>query len=167
MKKSLMAVLCVVYLAISAPLWVKDHASSVGAYRYRSIYVIDDSTGWMVGENHMVRKRTDGVHSHDWEDKSSTLPQGYLNYHFNDVFFINADTGWIVGEYKHDTIIHDSLRYRGVIYKTVDAGSTWTNQTPSWSYDPFPTPFLKIQFVTGSDGYVVLFQRMWEKLVRI
>ena len=104
MKKSLMAVLCVVYLAISAPLWVKDHASSVGAYRYRSIYVIDDSTGWMVGENHMVRKRTDGVHSHDWEDKSSTLPQGYLNYHFNDVFFINADTGWIVGEYKHDTI---------------------------------------------------------------
>jgi photosystem II stability/assembly factor-like uncharacterized protein len=153
MSKSLMALLCVAHFAIATPLWVKDHVSPVGTNRYRSVCVIDSSTAWMVGENGTVRKRTGGVHSHTWT-QITNLPQGYQNYHFNDAFFINAATGWIVGEYKHDTGVADTFKYRGVIYKTADSGDSWSVQTPANIANDPPTPFLKVQFASGSYGYV-------------
>jgi len=135
------------------PWWVKDNAGVQQWHQYRGICVLNDSVAWVVGDTGEVYKRTDGLHSHAWTHVT-TLPVGYTNYHFNDVFFINADTGWIVGEYKHSAGTHDTLRYRGVIYRTTDEGESWIPQTPSLSYIPYPTPFLKVQFVDGSDGYI-------------
>jgi len=136
------------------PWWVQDNNSLYQSlHQYRGVCVINDSEAWVVGDSGQVWKRTGGVHSHSWTEITN-LPTGYGNYHFNDVFFIDTNTGWIVGEYKHDSTTHDTLKYRGVIYKTIDGSDNWSNQTPVLSYDPYPTPFLKVHFVDGDVGYI-------------
>ena len=154
MKKSLIALLCVVYFAVATPIWVRDDSLNTTTNKYRGLCVIDDSTAWIAGESGKVWKRRWGVHSHSWQEVTN-LPWRQGFYHFNDVFFINPDTGWIVGQCKCDTTVNDTLykKYQGVIYRTVDSGNSWSIQTPPGFDDP-PTPFLKVQFATGSYGYV-------------
>jgi hypothetical protein len=136
------------------PWWVKDNCAGQQFHQYRGICVLNDSTAWVVGDTGEVWKRVDvGFHSHSWTHVTS-LPAGYTNYHFNDVCFVNSNTGWIVGEYKHDANTPDTLKYRGVIYKTINGGSSWSTQTPLLAYDPYPTPFLKVQMVNVSRGYI-------------
>jgi len=107
------------------PWWVKDN-ESLYMDSLRGICVINDSQVWVVGENGQVWYRTGGLHSHTWYSKTIS---GASNYHLNDVFFVNSSHGWIVGEYKHDSSTHDTLRYRGVIYKTTSGGNSWF---PHW-----------------------------------
>ena len=135
------------------PWWVKDNITNQISHRYRGICVINDSDVWVVGENGEVWYRTGGVHAPYWTHITN-LPTGYGDYHLNDVFFFNANTGWIVGEYNHDSGTHDTLRYRGVIYKTTDGGSSWFPQTPQLASIPYPTPFLKVQFSDANRGYI-------------
>jgi hypothetical protein len=155
MRKSLMALLCVAYFAVATPIWVRDDTLNMTTNTYRGLCVIDSSTVWIVGENGKVWLRTGGVHSHGWQEKTN-LPGRQGFYHFNDVFFINSSIGWIVGQCKYDTTVNDTVykKYQGVIYKTISGGSSWSIQTPATYASNPPTPFLKVQFVDGSDGYV-------------
>jgi hypothetical protein len=155
MKKSLMALLCVAYFAIATPLWVRDDSMTTTTNRYRGLCVIDSSKVWIVGENGLAWKRRGGVHSHSWKDMSDSLPDRHQYYHLNDVCFVDTSTGWIVGQCKYDTTVNDTVykKYQGIIYRTINGGSSWSIQTPPGFDDP-PTPFLKAQFASGSYGYV-------------
>lgn len=135
------------------PWWVMDHTNPGTNLKFRGICVINDSLAWVVGEASHVWERTGNKHSHNWVRRTN-LPLGYDDYHFNDVCFVGADTGWIVGEYKHSAGIHDTLKYRGVVYKTTDGGGDWIDVTPTQAAVPLPTPFLKVRFANQNEGYI-------------
>ena len=145
MKRLLLAVLCIVGFSSARPIWVCDNAAGQSGHKYRGVCVINDSLAWVVGEAGQVWKRTGGTYSNSWIH-IDTLPN---EYQFNDVFFINENTGWIVGAGTQDT-----LKYRGIIYKTTNGGDDWDDQTPALASDPYPTPFLKVQFIDGDVGYI-------------
>lgn len=145
MNKLLIVVLCVVSLGLAKPLWVRDNAQ---VYKYRGICVINDSIAWVVGESGHVWIRTGSLHSHNWT-RITNLPSGYINYHLNDVCFMDAGKGWIVGEKKAEP-----NKYRGIVYKTTDAGTNWDSVIPLPSPPNLPTPFLKVRFANQNEGYI-------------
>lgn len=134
--------------------WVMDHTNPGTNLKFRGTCVINDSLAWVVGEASHVWERTDSsIYSHNWVRRTN-LPSGYDDYHFNDVCFVGADNGWIVGEYKHSSEIDDTLKYKGVVYKTTDGGGSWIDVTPTQAAVPLPTPFLKVRFANANVGYI-------------
>jgi photosystem II stability/assembly factor-like uncharacterized protein len=69
--------------------------------------MIDESTGWCVGDIGTILKTTDG---NTWENNYTDFSDDLY-----DIFFINQQTGWITGE-------------NGLILKTVDGGENWLSQ---------------------------------------
>jgi photosystem II stability/assembly factor-like uncharacterized protein len=127
--------------------WVSD---KTGNLNIRGLCVINDSVAWVVGKTGQVWKRIDGVHDHHW-NQVTNLPSGYYDYDFNDVYFVTLGTGWIVGEKRIDGID----RYKGVVYRTTNDGTNWTDQTGNISPPlPLPTPFLKVKFANVNYGYI-------------
>ncbi len=130
------------------PWWVKD--GDLAGMKFRGISVVDSQLVWVVGENGAVYKKTGTVHQHTWEQKNNGIN---TNYNLNDVCFVNAGVGWVVGEKKTEP-----NKYSGVIYRTINGGTSWTDQTgyitPTIT---IPTPFLKVQMIyIGSQykGYI-------------
>ena len=83
-------------------------------YQFKSIYFIDNNTGWAAGSNHQNKTEiyitNDGGSS--WIPKSiNTIWRIFYSVHFADNL-----TGWLVGE-------------SGIIMKTIDGGNTWFPQT--------------------------------------
>ncbi len=77
----------------------------------RSVSFVDVNTGWVVGDNGILIKTTDGGKT--W-NKQNSGSDGFLK----SVYFINSNTGWVVGGGEHG----------GFILKTTDGGSTWIIQ---------------------------------------
>lgn len=125
--------------------WTKDNSSSQGSHNYQGISVINDSLVWVVGKDYQVWKRTGSVHNPSWAQITS-IPN-YTNYHFMDVWFVNASTGYVVG-YKKNT----PNKYRGVAFKTISAGATWSPLIlPTTQIE---TPCLAVCFASAQRGYI-------------
>ena len=97
---------------------------------------LNPDTGFACGFGGNVIKTTNGGLT--WT-KSSL---GY-EYDLTAIHFTDPDTGYVVG--------WNSLTYRGIIMKTVDGSSTWTNIWPS----DYNFMIRDVWFADGHTGYVV------------
>jgi len=77
----------------------------------RSIWMLDNNTGWGVGQSGMVIKTTNGGSS--WT-QINNVPSGSQTLIRTQ--FINVNTGWVFGYGVNS------------IYKTTDGGNNWTTQ---------------------------------------
>jgi len=86
--------------------------SMIGAY-LRVIYMINENTGWISGNNGLVLKTTNG--GTNWNQVN--IP-GAAGQSLTYVQFVNPSTGWVFG-------------YSGGmnLFKTTDAGNSWQTQS--------------------------------------
>lgn len=91
---------------------------------------IDENTGWLVGNNGLIVKTTNGGESWDAQTSGTSL-------HLFGADFINSLTGWAVGN-------------SGIILKTTNGGASWTTQTSGQI-----TALYDINFVTDQLGLIV------------
>jgi photosystem II stability/assembly factor-like uncharacterized protein len=96
----------------------------------RSIYFIDNMTGWIAGDEGTLLKTTNG--GNNW-DKISLI-----NYYWPKcIFFINNSTGWICGNW-------------GLIIKSTDGGYSWVQQAGNSNFT-----FRSIRFTDPDTGIAV------------
>ena len=87
--------------------WEVQYQPSPTPNELHALSMIDESTGWCVGDIGTILKTTDG---NTWENNYTDFSDDLY-----DIFFINQQTGWITGE-------------NGLILKTVDGGENWLSQ---------------------------------------
>jgi photosystem II stability/assembly factor-like uncharacterized protein len=80
---------------------------------FRSIEMVNNNIGYIVGSNSSVYKTTNGGTS--WDSLTTTITPGQDLY---KVDFVNTNTGWAFSNTSD----------AGTIWKTTDAGATWTQQ---------------------------------------
>jgi len=78
----------------------------------KSIYFVDQNTGYATGESGIVMKTTDG--GANWLEQT-VIP----SFHFFDIHFVNSTTGWVIGKYL-------GVPHYAAIFKTTDGGNNWT-----------------------------------------
>ena len=100
----------------------------------RDILMLDENTGFIVGDSGMIYKTTDG--GKNWLLKSS----GTI-YRLQNLNFINNNFGWIVGQSEEDTT--------SIILKTTDGGDTWKGEKINI------TNLESICFVDSLNGWIV------------
>lgn len=98
----------IIYSANGGISWVTQPFATTRYYR--SISMVNASTGYIAGSSGAVRKTTNGGAAWD----SLPFPATSLLYKAD---FVNASTGWVVGS---------SSPY---VWKTTDGGLTWPSQT--------------------------------------
>ncbi len=96
----------------------------------RSIYFIDNMTGWITGDEGTLLKTTDG--GNNWNKISLTT-----YYWPKCIFFINNSTGWICGDW-------------GLILKSTDGGYAWVLQAGNSNFT-----FRSIRFSDPDTGIAV------------
>jgi photosystem II stability/assembly factor-like uncharacterized protein len=99
-------------------------AETVNPSGLRSVYFIDENTGWAVGDsssNVFIAKTSDGGAT--WNEQSTPIlpPPASINS-LNGVIFVNSNIGWAVGEEYGPPSFK-------VILKTTNGGTTWVRQT--------------------------------------
>jgi photosystem II stability/assembly factor-like uncharacterized protein len=110
--------------------WLFDQ--SYPTESYEAICMINNTTGWAVGDNGVIIKTTDGI---NWNAQSNpdTSHRTLL-----DVFFLNASEGWAVG-------------FNGIILHTTNGGTLWTIEGAGMT-----TNMLRaVQFTSSKNGYVL------------
>lgn len=113
--------------------WADLHQTSLLAVNFS-----DNNTGYAVGYNSKILKSTDA--GLNWELQFVSM---YGNK-FNSVYFRNPQTGFIAGGKMTEP-------YSGVIYKTINGGSSWYEVSPSTT----DIDFRSITFPTDNIGYAV------------
>jgi photosystem II stability/assembly factor-like uncharacterized protein len=102
-------VCCVLALAVctasSQPGWITSFPAA--ANKLHSIYFIDTTHGWVVGEHGLINFSTNGGVA--WSPQTSGTAKDLYCVRFTD-----AHNGWVVG----DTVLH-----------TTNGGTTWSAQT--------------------------------------
>ncbi|MCW8960767.1 MAG: T9SS type A sorting domain-containing protein, partial [Ignavibacteriaceae bacterium] len=102
----------------------------------RSIYFVDQNTGYATGESGIIMKTTNGG--------SNWLQQTVISsFHFYDIFFIDNLTGWVTGEYL-------GLPHYTTVFKTTDGGTSWV-ETPFGTNENLSS----IYFIDNMKGYAV------------
>lgn len=114
-------------------LWVRQK-TPVGGH-LRSIFFLDENTGWACGHRGAIISTTDGGQTWIRRDSGAAAD-------LHKILFTTPEDGWCVGE-------------SGTLLRTTDGGVTWQS-IPLWS--PCNTGFIpdlyNIQFV-GDQGYIV------------
>lgn len=77
-----------------------------------SVYFLDSLRGWMVGQDGIIRRTTNGGST--WSNVTSAITTS-----INTVFFINENIGWL------GTEVGGNLR----LMKSIDGGAVWSQQT--------------------------------------
>ncbi|MBV6512757.1 MAG: Ycf48-like protein [Ignavibacteriaceae bacterium] len=98
------------------------------------VFFLSELEGWVAGWSQKIMKTTDGGES--W----TNIPVNLSNMWFQSVYFVSKDTGFVVGGNS------DS----GTVFKTYDAGNTWTILRPEsarW--------LNSVKFVSKSTGWMV------------
>jgi photosystem II stability/assembly factor-like uncharacterized protein len=95
--------------------WIQQTSGTSSALR--SVYFVNNNTGWAVGDSGTILKTTNG--GEEWFKQTSNT---YLN--LNSVQFIDSFTGWIAGQSQ-------------LILKTIDGGTTWIEKHIGGSNDSF------------------------------
>ncbi len=92
-----------------------DRAGNPAVLRRRLIdtWMVDEQTGFMVGENDTFIKTTDGGES--WTGTGKRVAVGNTRNNLERLHFATPTLGWIVGSF-------------GTILRTTDGGETWENQ---------------------------------------
>ena len=92
-----------------------DREGNPAVLRRRLIdaWMVDEKTGYMVGENDTFIKTTDGGES--WTGTGKRVAVGNTRNNFERIHFASPTIGWIVGSF-------------GTILSTTDGGETWENQ---------------------------------------
>jgi photosystem II stability/assembly factor-like uncharacterized protein len=96
----------------SRPQWILDPAPT--GMLLNRVRLISSSVGWIVGENGIILRTTDGGTS--WQTQSSGT-----TVYLNDVSFTDANNGTVVGD-------------NGIILRTTNGGSTWQSQSSGTTY---------------------------------
>jgi photosystem II stability/assembly factor-like uncharacterized protein len=111
----------------------------------RSINFITPDTGYAVGQNVILKTEDAGV---TWIDQT---PSGLSEWvSLKCVHFPVVDTGYIVG----DTIYDQGWSGLGLIYKTVNGGSTWDIDTIIQGAPGFPfTSLNSVYFLDANVGF--------------
>ncbi len=99
---------------------------------YYRIFMADNNTGWIIGNQGKINKTTNGGKS--WQDQQSGTMQTLWS-----LSFINSSTGWVSG--ANNTILH-----------TIDGGTSW--QVQNMPSDTTKT-FTAIGFTDINNGCVV------------
>jgi len=83
---------------------------------YNAVYFVDTDTGFVVGEDGIVLRTTDGGSSWDTHKIDDYIGLGWLDvFGLYAIIFTDKQTGWIVG----------AGYYGNQIYKTTDCGRSW------------------------------------------
>jgi photosystem II stability/assembly factor-like uncharacterized protein len=90
-------------------------------YSLTNVFFLNPNEGWIVGGVGTLQPVAilhTGDAGQTW-DVLFTLPPG-ADTTFNDAYFLDSNTGWLVGD-------------NGVIWKTDNGGTSWTDQSPDTS----------------------------------
>ncbi|KAF5050625.1 Ycf48-like protein [anaerobic digester metagenome] len=110
--------------------WLGDQSNPTESYN--AICMINNTTGWAVGDNGVIIKTTDGA-NWNYQANPDTSSRTLL-----DVFFLNANEGWAVGN-------------SGVILHTTDGGTAWSIEGSGLT-----TNMLRaVQFTSSTNGYIL------------
>ena len=97
------------------PAPVVIHAPIVSAPSLVSIHMLDESNGWGINDNNVLRTDDGGV---TWYNVSP-LNVSALGYSATSDF-LDANHGWVLVPDTNNPLI-------GTLYRTGDGGSTWTS----------------------------------------
>jgi photosystem II stability/assembly factor-like uncharacterized protein len=131
--------------------WVQQTLPTTGTVF--NIHFINKDTGWLAQSDRIYHTKDGGA---NWSEQNSTLNDGGPAFWLiTKIMFTNNSVGYAVA------YINAPGNTNGRILKTSNAGSTWTDITPSrMAQDKknllnlhFFTP--DTGFVTGSDGYIL------------
>jgi photosystem II stability/assembly factor-like uncharacterized protein len=134
MKKIFTLLTCLSFLALNAQTWVQrlDVPSTTGYFN--AIHFSDPTHGWAVGmfygppQSTLIYTTSDGGQS--WSQINPI--SNFIAY---DVFFITDQIGWMCGN-------------DGKIFKTIDAGATWTALVSTVTGN-----IHGINFISETEGY--------------
>ncbi len=102
----------------------------------RAIHFVDTLHGWACGaSNKIFRRQLDLNNKVIWTISAITSESSTSEW--CDIFFVSEQTGWIIGS-------------RGVVYKTIDGGTTWNQESTS-----VLSPFNAIYMVSATKGWIV------------
>lgn len=127
MKKNFATIfIFILQLSLNAQ-WVSKNPFPDGNY-LRSVYFIDDNTGWISGSEGLIARTSDSGETWDKQlsGTSNTL---------KSIYFVNSSTGWTVGE-------------GGKILFTSDGGSAWTDQVSTT-----PNTLNSVYFIDQNTGW--------------
>lgn len=134
MQRSIFVLLVLITGTFSQVQWVKQCCSS-NEY-LRSIYFVNENTGWVAGDSGKIYKTT---------DKGTVWELVYSDSIFSimhSVFFIDDINGWTSGKYNYSC---------GFINKTTDGGKNW--KTIYSDCDKYL--FYSLHFFDIDTGYVL------------
>jgi photosystem II stability/assembly factor-like uncharacterized protein len=129
MKKISLSICLTIMSVIAFAQWTILNPAPI-SNDLNSVYFLDDTTGYTVGESGTILKTIDAG-NHWTQLNSGTLKN------LNSVYFTNLNTGYVAGD-------------SGCILKTIDGGSNWTPQ-----YSGAPVSIGSICFVNANIGYAV------------
>jgi hypothetical protein len=119
--------------------------------------MVDQNTGYAVGENGIIMKTTNGGTNWLQQDVISS-------FHLYDVYFATGTTGWVIGEYL-------GVPHYAAIFKTTDGGINWnetslgideslsgiyfTDMTHGWAVGGSPSSGGSIYYTSdGGDNWI-------------
>jgi photosystem II stability/assembly factor-like uncharacterized protein len=169
MKKMtvLLGLVLLACIALAEPIWVRDGSGLLGSFR--DVTMLDDSTGWAVGDAGVIYKRSGKLYPTSteqvWQSQTNKIPS-QTSYDFKSVCFVDANNGWIVGYRNADETTTRKNKYKGIILRTADSGDTWTQMLNPFSGTADSlTPFLKVKmtyyggsyrgYISCGNGYVL------------
>jgi photosystem II stability/assembly factor-like uncharacterized protein len=158
--------------SLSFSQWITQNSST--STNLKSVYFIDENTGWACGLDLVLKTTDSGV---SWNSQS-------LSGEFQSVFFINSSTGFLVGNsgifYQsinggvswEDISISSNINltslnfssgigivtgFGNIILKSVDSGNNWNSISQNFDYDFFSSFILDQNnfYVVGSEGSVI------------
>ncbi|MHB8158435.1 MAG: WD40/YVTN/BNR-like repeat-containing protein [Desulfocucumaceae bacterium] len=159
MKKyaMILGLLLLVKTTMAEPVLVSDGAPVTRTFR--AVQMLDETTGWAVGDAGTIYKRSGPLHPTSseavWVSKSSA----WSAWDFKGLSFVSEDTGWVVG-YKRD----NPGKYKGIVLWTTNGGGSWFKTTSDsiqglqYTTDSL-TPFMKVKMVWSNEysnytGYI-------------
>ncbi len=148
MKRLILAVLLAAAgMAAADPIWVRDGTGYSGTFR--DVCMLDDSTGWAVGDEGVVYKRQGTLYPSTSQQvwfSQTIMPSSQTGWDFKGVYFDDYNNGWVVGHKNGG-----ADKYKGVIVRMLNG--VW--QEPTYSHRILGlqntpdslTPFLKVRMV--------------------
>ena len=127
----ILTIIKVLILAITSNIHSQWSIQQYWPYYIDAFYFSGTSTGYMVTDNSVIRKTTNGGLNWENQDPNSTL-------YFMDIFFSNTNSGWAVGN-------------SGVIRATTNGGQSWFSQSSGT-----PNDLQSVFFVNSTVSVTVL-----------
>jgi photosystem II stability/assembly factor-like uncharacterized protein len=96
---------------------VKTYSANI--HNVRDVFFINKSVGYLVGENGMIKKTSDGGQTWDSQESETTL-------NLTNVFFVNENIGFATGAYSQCP--EEDCYKSGMFLKTTNGGKNWEKE---------------------------------------